>query len=327
MTHSGTHARIRGTGSYLPERIMRNGELEQLVDTSDRWIRERTGIVERHIVAADEGCGDLATHAGRRALEAAGVDPADVDLVIVATATPHQVFPSTASLVMQRLGIPGGVIAFDVAAACSGFVFGLDVANRYFATGGARRALVIGAEVMTRILDWSDRATCVLFGDGAGAVLLESAAEPGILSTHVHTDGRQEPLLNVPWGVSQGYDRLGVVPGTIRMKGNEVFKIAVRTLGKVVDGGLTANRMSREDIDWLIPHQANIRIMTATARALGVPLERVVVTVDRHGNTSAASIPLALDTAVRDGRVERGQLLLLEAFGAGFTWGSALIRY
>ncbi len=322
-----SHARICGTGGYLPERIMTNHELASLVDTSDQWIRERTGIAQRHIAAEGETCADLSVHAARRALEHAGLGPDDIDLVVIATSTPHQVFPSTACVVQQRLGIPGGVIAFDVAAACSGFVYALDVARRFLATGGATRALVIGAEVMSRILDWSDRGTCVLFGDGAGAVVLERSEQPGILSTHLHADGRQESSLNVPWGVSQGYHRLGEVPGTIRMRGNEVFKVAVRTLGAVVAETLAANDLDRRDIDWLIPHQANIRIMSATARKLDMPMEKVVVTVDLHGNTSAASIPLALDVAVRDGRIRRGQVLLLEAFGAGFTWGSALIRY
>ncbi|HKJ94295.1 MAG TPA: beta-ketoacyl-ACP synthase III [Gammaproteobacteria bacterium] len=322
-----TYARIRGTGSYLPERVMTNHELEGLVDTSDQWIRERTGIRERHIAADGETCADLATAACRAALEAACLQPDDVDLLIVATSTPDQIFPSTACTVQTRLGIPGGAIAFDIAAACSGFVYALDVANRFVKTGGARRALVVGAETFSRILDWHDRGTCVLFGDGAGAVVVEASEEPGVLSTHLHADGRQEPLLNVPWGVSQGYGALSEESGTVKMRGNEVFKVAVRTLGFVVDETLQANGLSRSDIDWLVPHQANIRIMAATARKLGLAMDRVVVTVDRHGNTSAASIPLALDAAVRDGRIRRGHNILLEAFGAGFTWGSALVRF
>lgn len=322
-----SYARIAGTGSYLPERVMTNDELERIVDTSDRWIRERTGIRQRHIAADGESCGDLAVAAAERALEAAGMDATDIDLIVVATATPEQIFPSTACHVQYRLGVPGGAVAFDVSAACSGFIFGLDVANRFIRTGGATRALVIGAEVFSRIIDWSDRGTCVLFGDGAGAVVLEVTDEPGIHSTHIHSDGAQEPLLNVPWGVSQGYESIDRVGGNITMRGNEVFKVAVRTLGAVVDETLAANNATRDDVDWLIPHQANIRIMTATARKLALPLERMVVTVENHGNTSAASIPLALDVAVRDGRIQRGQNLLLEAFGAGFTWGSAFIRY
>ena len=321
------HARIAGTGSYLPARAMTNAELESLVDTSDQWIRERTGIIERHIADPSECCTDLAEQAARRAIEAAGLMPEDIDLVIVATSTPDQVFPSTACRLLERLGIHGGPPAFDMAAACSGFVYGLDTATRFIATDGARRALVVGAEVFSRILDWTDRSTCVLFGDGAGAVVLEQSEQPGVLSSHLHADGRQEPLLNVPWGVGQGYDALNGDTGTVSMRGNEVFRVAVRTLGALVDEALAANGLDRSDVDWLVPHQANIRIMTATARQLGLSVDRMVSTVERHGNTSAASIPLALDTAVRDGRIQRGDLLLLEAFGAGFTWGSALVRY
>lgn len=322
-----SHARIAGTGSYLPARAMTNAELESLVDTSDQWIRERTGIIERHIADPSECCTDLAEQAARRAIEAAGLMPEDIDLVIVATSTPDQVFPSTACRLLERLGIHGGPPAFDMAAACSGFVYGLDTATRFVTTGGAHRALVVGAEVFSRILDWTDRSTCVLFGDGAGAVVLEQSGQPGVLSSHLHADGRQEPLLNVPWGVGQGYDALNGDSGTVSMRGNEVFRVAVRTLGALVDETLAANGLDRSDVDWLVPHQANIRIMTATARQLGLSVDRMVSTVERHGNTSAASIPLALDTAVRDGRIQRGDLLLLEAFGAGFTWGSALVRY
>lgn len=306
---------------------MENAELEALVDTSDAWIRERTGIARRHIAAPEQTCADLAEQAALNAMAAAGLGPNDIDLLVVATSTPNQVFPSTACGLVERLNLRSGVIAFDVAAACSGFVYALDIANRFIQTGGAGRALVIGAEVFSRILDWSDRSTCVLFGDGAGAVIIESASEPGILSTHLHADGRQESLLNVPWGVSQGYEALEGGRGNVSMRGNEVFRVAVRTLGALVDETLAANNLQRGDVDWLVPHQANIRIMTATARQLGLPLERMVSTVENHGNTSAASIPLALDFAVRDGRIQRGELLLLEAFGAGFTWGSALIRY
>jgi 3-oxoacyl-[acyl-carrier-protein] synthase-3 len=322
-----TRSRIRGTGGYLPERVIANAELETLVDTTDRWILERTGIARRHVAAPDQICSDLAEAAALRALDNAGVDPGDIDLVLVATSTPDHVFPSTACRLIERLGIPAGCIAFDVGAACSGFVYGLDVADRFIRTGGAQRALVIGSEVFSRILDWQDRSTCVLFGDGAGAVVLEAGETPGILSTHLHADGRQTPLLHVPWGVSQGYERLAGGHGTVSMRGNEVFRVAVRTLGALVDETLQANGLQQGDVDWLVPHQANIRIMTATARKLGLPASRMVSTVGEHGNTSAASIPLALDTAVGDGRIQRGELLLLEAFGAGFTWGSALIRY
>ena len=322
-----TRARIAGTGSYLPDRIMTNAELEALVETCDHWIRERTGIAQRHIAAPEQTCIDLAERAGRAAIDAAGLVPGDIDLVIIATSTPDQVFPSTACRLLERLGIHHGPPAFDMAAACSGFIYALDTANRFIATGGAKRALVVGAEVFSRILDWSDRSTCVLFGDGAGAVVLEATDAPGILSTHLHADGRQEPLLNVPWGVGQGYAALEGARGCVTMRGNEVFRVAVRTLGALVDETLTANGLDRGDVDWLVPHQANIRIMAATARKLGLPMERMVSTVAEHGNTSAASIPLALDRAVRDGRIQRGELLLLEAFGAGFTWGAALVRY
>jgi 3-oxoacyl-[acyl-carrier-protein] synthase-3 len=306
---------------------MTNHDLEQIVDTSDRWIRERTGIRERHIVGEGETCGDMAAVAAQRALDAAGLNATDIDLIIVGTATPNQVFPSTACLVQYRLGCGPGAIAFDISAACSGFIFGLDLAERYIRTEGARRALIIGAETLSRILDWNDRSTCVLFGDGAGAVVVEASETPGILSSHLHSDGGQEPLLNVPWGLSQGYAALDERSGTIKMRGNEVFKVAVRTLGSVVDETLQNNELERSDIDWLVPHQANIRIIAATARKLAMSMDQVVVTVDRHGNTSAASIPLALDTAVRDGRIQPDDTLLLEAFGAGFTWGAALVRY
>ena len=320
-------SRIRGTGGYLPERIITNHDLERMVDTSDQWIRERTGIIERHVAAPGESCGDLAVAAAQRALAAAGWAGRDIDLIVLATSTPDQVFPSTACLIQERLGIPGNAIAFDIAAACCGFIYALDVADRFIRTGGARRALVIGAETFSRILDWEDRTTCVLFGDGAGALVLEAAEEPGVLATRLLADGRQQALLNVPWGISQGYDNLTPTSGKITMRGNEVFKAAVRTMGTLVNETLRANGLSREDVDWLVPHQANIRIMAALARKIGFPMERVIVTADRHGNTSAASVPLALDVAVRDGRIQPGQLLLLEAFGAGFTWGSALVRY
>lgn len=320
-------SRIRGTGGYLPDRIITNHDLERMVDTSDEWIRERTGIIERHIAADGELCSDLAVAAGRRALQASGMTGREIDLLVLATSTPDQIFPSTACLIQEQLDIPGDAIAFDLAAACCGFIYALDVADRFIRTGGARRALVIGAETFSRIMNWEDRATCVLFGDGAGALVLEAAEEPGVLSTQLHADGRQKALLNVPWGIAQGYDQLTPTAGTIHMRGNEVFKVAVRTMGTLVDETLQANNLAREDIDWLVPHQANIRIMAALARKIGFPMERVIITADRHGNTSAASVPLALDVAVRDGRIQRGQLLLLEAFGAGFTWGSALVRY
>jgi 3-oxoacyl-[acyl-carrier-protein] synthase-3 len=320
-------SRIAGTGSYLPERVMTNADLEKLVDTSDAWIRERSGIEQRHIAAPGETTGDLAVEAGRRAIEAAGIDARQVDMLVIGTCTPDSVFPSTACLIQERLGIAPNAIAMDVAAACSGFIYAMGIADRFIRTGGAQRVLVIGAETFSRILNWQDRSTCVLFGDGAGAVLLDATDEEGVIATHLHSDGAHAELLHVPWGVSQGYDRLVDNAGMVSMRGNEVFRVAVRTLGRAVTETLEANGFSKADVDWLVPHQANIRIITATAKALGVPIERVVLTVQKHGNTSAASIPLALDTAVRDGRIKRGDLLLLEAFGAGFTWGSALVRY
>ncbi|RMG29498.1 MAG: ketoacyl-ACP synthase III [Gammaproteobacteria bacterium] len=320
------HARITGTGGYLPEKVLTNHDLERMVDTSHEWIVERTGIHQRHIAAEDEFTCDLAERAARRALEAAGRRPADVDLIVVATTTPDRVFPSTACLVQQRLDIHG-CPAFDVQAVCTGFIYALGIAEKFVRTGSARCALVIGAETLSRIVDWTDRSTCVLFGDGAGAVVLEASEEPGILSSHLHCDGKYEHLLNVPVGVSSGLERLASGEGTIRMKGNEVFKVAVNTLGRIVDETLEANGLRREDVDWLVPHQANIRIIRATARKLGLPADRVVVTVDRHGNTSAASVPLALDVAVREGRIRRGETLLMEAFGGGFTWGSVLMVY
>ena len=307
------YAKITGTGSHLPDKVLTNDDLSKIVNTSDQWIRERTGIKRRHIAADGETCCDLAERAARGALDVAGVSAREVDLIIVATTTPDKIFPSTACLLQKRLGVHG-CPAFDVQAVCTGFVYALDVAKRFIETRGATRALVVGAEVLSRILDWSDRASCVLFGDGAGAVVVEAGDEPGILSTHLHADGQYEELLHVP----EDY---------IHMRGSEVFKIAVKTLERVADETLAANGLSQADVDWLVPHQANYRIIAATAKKLKLPMERVVVTVDEHGNTSAASIPLALDCAVRDGRIQRGETLLLEAFGGGFTWGSALLKF
>jgi len=320
------YTRITGTGSYLPGKVLSNADLEKMVDTSDAWIVERTGIRERRIAAEGETTRDLAEHAARKAMEAAGITPSDIDLIILATTTPDKIFPSTACLFQQRLGIHG-CAAFDVQAVCTGFVYALGVADKFIRTGSAKCALVVGAETLSRIVDWNDRTTCVLFGDGAGAVVLEASEEPGILSTHLHADGSYESLLTVNAGVSQGYDRLASSGGFIEMKGNEVFKMAVNTLGRIVDETLAANHMKKSDVDWLIPHQANIRIIQATARKLKLPTDRVVITVDQHGNTSAASVPLALDAAVRDGRIKRGETLLMEAFGGGFTWGSALLKF
>ncbi len=322
-----TFARIAGTGSYLPERVLTNDELARRVDTTDEWIRERTGIRERRIAAPDETTCDLAERAARRALEAAGLDGSELDLIVVGTTTPDRVYPSTACRLQARLGAGGGGAAFDVQAVCTGFVYALGVAEKFVRTGAAARALVVGADVHSRLLDWEDRGTCILFGDGAGAVVLEASSEPGVLSTHLHADGRGERLLYVEGSVEDGYDHPAQRAARTRMQGNEVFKRAVKALGGIVDDTLAANRLERGDLDWLVPHQANLRIIEATARRLGMPMERVVVTVDRHGNTSAGSVPLALDEAVRDGRVRRGHLLLFEAFGGGFTWGSALVRY
>jgi len=317
---------IAGTGGYLPERIMTNAELESMVETSDAWIQERTGICQRHIAADGEMTSDMATAAAKNAMQAAGVKPADIDLIIVATTTPDRVFPSVACRVQRNLGIRT-IPAFDLHAACSGFVFALDVANRFFRTNGASCALVIGAEIYSRIIDWTDRATCVLFGDGAGAVVLKASNEPGIISTHVHTDGEFEDLLYVSGGAASGTDALLKNAPYIRMKGHDVFRKAVGALGTIARETLAGNGVDKSDLSWLIPHQANLRIIKATAKKLGLPMERVVVTVDKHANTSSASIPLALDVAVRDGRIKRGEMLLFEAFGAGLTWGSALVRY
>lgn len=318
--------RIVATGSYLPERVMANAELERMVDTSDSWIRERTGIAERRIVADGESTCDLAERAARAALEASDWAPGSLDLIVVGTTTPDRIYPATACRLQARLGVRG-CPAFDVQAVCTGFIYALGVADKFVRTGSAKRALVVGADTHSRLLDWSDRSTCILFGDGAGAVTVEAADEAGILSTHLHADGSFESLLFVDGGTPCGQGHIRAGNAYTKMRGNEVFKMAVRTLRRIADETLAANDMVKSDIDWLIPHQANIRIIEATAAKLGLPMDRVVVTVDRHGNTSAASVPLALDEAVRDGRIQRGEMLLLEAFGGGFTWGSALLRY
>ena len=331
MTETGAtprvYARIAGTGSYLPANAVSNEELARRVDTSDEWIASRTGIRNRHIAAEGETTSDLAFHAATRAMEAAGVVASEIDLIIVGTTTPDIIFPSTACLLQARLGA-NGCGAFDVNAACSGFLFALSVADKFIKSGDAKTVLVVGAETLTRMVDWNDRATCVLFGDGAGAVVLKADSGTGILSTHLHADGAKKELLWNPVGVSAGFREGEKNAGVrINMTGNEVFKHAVKALDSVVEETLAANGLDRHDIDWLIPHQANLRIIEATAKRLDMPMDRVVVTVDQHGNTSSGSVPLALDVAVRSGRVERGQLLLLEAFGGGFTWGSALLRY
>ncbi len=309
------YSRIAGTGSFLPEKVYTNADLERMVDTTDEWITDRTGIKKRHIAGEGETTCDLAEQASRAAIDAAGLKTDDIDLIIVATTTPDQVFPSTACLLQKRLGIHGPA-AFDVQAVCSGFVYALSIADKFIKTGAAKNALVVGAETLSRIIDWSDRTTCVLFGDGAGAVVLSASDKPGIISTHLHADGEHEQLLTVP--SNQTF---------IQMQGREVFKVAVNTLRRIVDETLNAAGMTQTDIDWLVPHQANVRIINAIAKKLSLPSERVVVTVQDHGNTSAASVPLALDTAIRDGRIQRGHTLFLEAFGGGFTWGSALLIY
>ncbi len=321
------YSRIAGTGSYLPEKILTNADLERLVDTSDEWIRSRTGIERRHVVVEGETTTDLAEHAARRAMQAAGVGAADVDLICVGTTTPDLVFPNVGTLLQERLGIHNGCPAFSLEAACTSFMYALGVADKFVRLGESRCALVVGAETLTRIVDWNDRGTCVLFADGAGAVILTPSEEPGIISTRLHSDGRYKDLLMYPDGVSKGFHLVREGKACVQMKGNEVYKVAVNTLGHLVTETLNANSLSKSDLDWLIPHQANIRIIEAIARRLDLPMERVIVTIADQGNTSAASVPLALDTGIRDGRVKRGQLLLLEAFGGGFTWGSALIRY
>ncbi len=319
------YARIIGTGGYLPEKVLTNADLEKIVDTTDEWIVTRTGIRERHIAVEGQTTCDLAEQAARQAMQRAGVSKDDIDLIIVATTTPDKVFPSTACLLQQRLDIHG-CAAFDVQAVCTGFVYALGVADSFIRAGRAKKALVIGAETLSRIVDWTDRTTCVLFGDGAGAVVLEAADEPGILSVHLHADGSYENLLHVPAGISSDYERLKRGEAHIEMKGNEVFRMAVNTLGRIVDETLEANQMQKSDVDWLVPHQANTRIIAATAKKLDMSMDNVVLTVDRHGNTSAASVPLALKEAVQDGSNQPAQTILMEAFGGGFTWGSVLAR-
>lgn len=318
------HSKIVGTGSYLPEKVLTNRDLEKIVDTSHEWIVTRTGIVERRIAADHEMASDLGLQASRRALAAAGVKPEDIGLVIVATTTPDYIFPSTACILQAKLGIANGCPAFDVQAVCGGFVYALTIADLFVRAGKCRTALVVGTEVYSRILDWNDRATCVLFGDGAGAVVLQAADAPGILSTHLHADGRYSETLAVPGQVCGG--KVRGKPYVV-MEGGTVFKFAIKVLEDGVREALAANGMDPSQIDWLVPHQANIRIIEATAKKLGINMEKVVVTVDKHGNTSAASIPLALDTAVRDGRIQPGQHVLMEGIGGGFTWGSVLARW
>jgi len=322
------YSRIAGTGSQLPDKVLTNHDLESMMETNDQWIRERTGIRERRVVVEGETTATLAREACNKALQAADADPSEIDLFVMGTTTPDLVFPSTACLLQKQLGLPD-CGAMDVNAACSGFMYALSVADKYVRCGDARKVLVCGAETLSRIVNWNKRETAVLFGDGAGAVVLEASDEPGILSTHIHANGNYVDVLTTNAGISVGWDAVEENDGKpeIMMRGNEVFKVAVRTLGRIVEETLDANQLKKSDLDWLIPHQANLRIISAMARLLDMNMDHVVVTVDRHGNTSAASVPLALDEAVRDGRIRRGDLLLLEAFGGGFTWGSALVRY
>lgn len=317
------YSRIIGTGSYLPEKILTNQDLERLVDTSDEWIRTRTGITQRHIASKDQSASDLAHHACKKAMDAANIVAADIDLLIVATTTPDMVFPSTACILQEKLEIED-CPAFDVQAVCSGFVYALATADMYIRAGKCRNALVVGSEIYSKIVDWSDRSTCVLFGDGAGAVLLTQSDQPGILSTHLHANGNYSKILSVPGSIDSGQ-----IKGNpyIAMEGNTVFKFAVKVLEEVVQEALDENNLDSSDIDWLIPHQANIRIIRSTAKKLNIPMKKVVTTVQDHGNTSAASIPLALDLAVRDGRIQPNQHVLLEGVGGGFTWGAALLRW
>ena len=317
------YSRVIGTGSYLPEKILTNFDLERMVDTSDEWIRARTGIVQRHIAADQQLASDLALEASRRAIDAAGIQPQEIELIILATTTPDMIFPSTACILQDKLGITGGP-AFDVQAVCSGFIYALATADMFVSSGKCKHALVVGTEVYSRIIDWTDRSTCVLFGDGAGAVVLTQSNQPGILSSHLHANGSHNKLLAAPGNICGGK-----IQGTpfITMEGNAVFKFAVKVLEEAVTEAVTANNLQTSDIDWLIPHQANIRIIKSTAKKLGIPMEKVVTTVDQHGNTSAASVPLALDIAVRDGRIQSNQCILLEGVGGGFTWGSILLRW
>ncbi len=321
------HSRIAGTGHYAPEKVLTNADLEKMVDTSDEWIRARSGIERRHIAADDETTTDLAEPAARAAMEAAGVGPEDIDFLVVGTTTPDLVFPNVGCLLQDRLGIHGSA-AFSIEAACSGFIYALSMADKFVSTGQSKCALVVGAETLSRIVDWTDRSTCVLFGDGAGAVVLKPDAETGIISTHLRADGRYKDLLTARSGVSVQPPGDALRDGyNVRMSGNEIFKVAVKSLESIVEETLAHNNLDRSELDWLIPHQANLRIIQATAKRLGMPMEKVILTVQEYGNTSAASVPMALDVAVRSGKVTRGELLLLEAFGGGLTWGSALVRY
>lgn len=320
------YSRIAGTGRFLPERILTNADLEKMVDTTDEWIRTRTGVERRHIAAENQTTSDLCVEAAKIAMESAGVTAGDIDLIVVGTTSPDLIFPNIGTLVQHRLDIHG-CPAFSIEAACTGFIYALTTADKFVRAGESSCALVIGAEIISKLVDWNDRSTCVLFGDGAGAVIIRPSDEPGVISCHLGADGQYKDLLYYPVGASKDLHKAGFGDARIMMSGNEVFKVAVKTLGNVAEQALAANNIHKDEIDWLIPHQANLRIIQATAKRLELPMEKVILTVQDHGNTSAASVPMALDVGVRDGRIKRGQLVLMEAFGGGFTWGSVLMRY
>jgi 3-oxoacyl-[acyl-carrier-protein] synthase-3 len=320
------YSKIAGTGRYLPERILTNADLEKMVDTSDEWIRTRTGVERRHVASEDQTTSDLCVEAAKIAMTAADVATDDIDLIIVGTTSPDLIFPNIGTIIQARMGIHG-CPAFSIEAACTGFIYALATADKFIRAGEAKCALIIGAEIITKLIDWTDRSTCVLFGDGAGAVIVKPSEEPGIISTHLGADGQYKELLYYPVGASKDLAKAGVGDSRIIMSGNEVFKVAVKTLGAVAEQALAANNIGKDELDWLVPHQANLRIIQATAKRLGLPMGKVIQTVQDHGNTSAASVPMAFDVGVRDGRIQRGQLILMEAFGGGFTWGSILMRY
>jgi 3-oxoacyl-[acyl-carrier-protein] synthase-3 len=326
-----TYSKIVGTGTYLPEKILTNADLEKMVDTTSDWIVERTGIYNRHIATAKDTAVSMSEQAARHAMEAAGVDPKEIDMIVIATTTPEKVFPSTACLLQERLGI-AGCAAFDLnSAACAGFIYGVSIVDQFIRQGVVKNALVIGSELCSRVIDWTDRSTCILFGDGAGAVVMQASKEAGVLSTHLHADGTHKDVLLLPQKLGRPFEKEEVMDVEealyMRMSGNQLFKLAVNILGDLFDETLAANGLKKSDVDWLVPHQANIRIIQAMAKKLDLPMERVAITLDQQGNTSSASIPLALDKEVREGRIKKGQLLLLEGFGGGLTWGSALVRY
>ena len=320
------YSKITGTGKYLPDRILTNKDLEEIVDTSDDWIKSRTGVEKRHIASDDQSTSDLAYEAAKIAIRNSSTNLNEIDLIIVGTCTPDLVFPNTATLVQEKLGI-GGCPAFSLETACSGFIYAAAVDDKFIKVGEAKCALVIGADCLSRLLDWTDRSTCVLFGDGAGAVILKPSSESGIISCHLGSDGQYKDLLCYPIGPSKDLHKAGSPDAKLLMSGNEVFKVAVRTLGKLAEKTLRDNDIDQDKLDWLVPHQANMRIIKATAKRLKLPLSKVILTVQDHGNSSSASIPMALDVGIEDGRIQRGQLILMEGFGGGFTWGSILMRY